>query len=271
MFDPEDAVADGTEGRVAIVSGASRGLGAAIATRLAEDGIRVAASARTVEPDERGLGSLADTVERIRAGGGEAVAIRCDLARPEDRERLVAETIERLGPVDILVNNAAVTYFAPFTDFPEKRWRLMFEVQVRAPYELAQLVVPGMRARGAGWILNISSRAGIHAPGPPYEAIHKQGFTVYGMVKAALDRFSTALAAELYDDGIAVNSLAPWNNVATPGAGTHDLVEGFALEGPEWVAEAALALCTGDPARLTGRVAYSQPLLAELQRRPKAP
>jgi len=94
------------------------------------------------------------------------------------------------------------------------------------------------------------------------------GFSTYGMVKAALDRFSTGLAAEVYDDGIAVNSLAPWDNVATPGASTHDLVDAFALEDISLMAEAALALCTGDPKTLTGRVAYSQPLLAELQRRP---
>ena len=177
-------------------------------------------------------------------------------------------TVERLGPVDILVNNAAITYLLPFTEFPEKRWRLMFEVQVRAPYELAQLVVPGMRDRKQGWILNITSRAGIHAQGPPY-ARAQAGFTVYGMVKAALDRFAARLAAELYDDGVAVNSLAPWDNVDTPGASAHDLIEGFAIEGPAWMAAAALALCTGDPSRLTGRVAYSQPLLAELQLRPK--
>jgi citronellol/citronellal dehydrogenase len=261
---------DSAEGKVAIVTGASRGLGAAIAARLAEAGIRVAASARTLEPDDRYSGSLVETVERIRSDGGEAVAIRCDLSRAEDRHNLVAETVARLGLVDILVNNAAVTFLLPFAEFPEKRWRLMFEVQVRAPYELAQLVVPGMRERKAGWILNISSRAGIHPAGPPYAPIDRQGFSVYGMVKAALDRFSTGLAAELYDDGIAVNSLAPWANVATPGTSVHDLIEGFPLEGPEWVAEAALALCTGDPVRLTGRVAYSQPLLAELQRRPKA-
>jgi citronellol/citronellal dehydrogenase len=256
-------------GKVAIVTGASRGIGAAIATRLAQEGMRVAASARTLDPDDRYPGSLTETVQRIRAGGGEAVAIQCDLSKQDDRRRLVAETVAHLGPADVLVNNAAVTFLLPFTEFPEKRWRLMFEVQVRAPYELAQLVVPAMRERKAGWILNITSRVGIHPPGPPFDPIYKQGFTVYGMVKAALDRFSTGLAAELYDDGIAVNSLAPWDNVATPGAGAHDLVEGFALEGPEWIAEAAVALCTADPARLTGRVAYSQPLLAELQLRPK--
>src|SRR5437660_8342161 len=110
----EGRVTDAT-GKVAIVTGASRGLGAAIAARLAEEGVRVAVSARTVEPDGRSSGSLAETVERIEADGGEAIAIGCDLSQTEDRRRLVAETVERLGPVDILVNNAALTYLLPFT------------------------------------------------------------------------------------------------------------------------------------------------------------
>ena len=262
-------MAGACEGRVAIVTGASRGIGAVIAARLAEEGARVAISARTVEPDPRYAGSLQETAERIRGAGGEALPVRADLSQPEDRAGLVAEVTTRLGPVDILVNNAAVTFFLPFADFPEKRYRLMFEVQVRAPFELAQLVVPGMRERGGGWIVNISSRAAIHAPGPPYPRVYTSGgFSVYGMCKAALDRFSTGLAAELYADRIAVSSLSPWDNVATPGAGAHDLVEGYPLEGPEVIAEAALALCSGDPATLTGRVAFSQPLLAELGRRP---
>jgi citronellol/citronellal dehydrogenase len=257
------------EGRVALVTGASRGLGAAIAERLALAGARVAVSARTLDPDPKYDGSLAETVARIQAKGGEAVAVKCDLSSSEDRHRMVAETVEKLGPIDILVNNAAVTFMYPVTQFPEKRFKLMVEVQMWAPYELAQLVLPSMRERGQGWILNITSRAGVHPPGPPYDPVHTLGFSAYGMVKAALDRFSTGLAAEMYDDNIAVNSLAPWDNVATPGASAHSLVDGFAMEGIEWMAEAALALCSGDPKRLTGRVVYSQPLLAELQRRPK--
>ena len=257
------------EGKVAVVTGASRGLGAAIAQRLAEEGARVVLSARTFAPDERSEGSLLETATAIRSAGGQAVAIRCDLSDAASRRALVEETVKQLGPIDILVNNAAVTFLLPFVDFPEKRFRLMFEVQVRAPYDLAQLVVPSMRARGAGWILNITSRAGVHPVGPPFDPVHLGGFTVYGMVKAALDRFSTALAAELYDDGIAVNALAPWDNVATPGAAAHDLVDGFPTEGPEWMAEAALVLCSTPPKQLTGRVAYSQPLLAELHRRPR--
>jgi len=104
----------------------------------------------------------------------------------------------------------------------------------------------------------------VHPEGPPFPAVHVAPWTTYGMVKAAIDRFSTSLAAELSPHGVAVNALAPWDNVATPGATAHDLVEGFPLESPDLMAEAALLLCTGDPAVLTGRVAYSQPLLAEL-------
>jgi NAD(P)-dependent dehydrogenase (short-subunit alcohol dehydrogenase family) len=256
------------EGKVAIVTGASRGIGEAIARRLAKEGARVAISARTLQPDPRFAGSLVETAEAIRAAGGEAVPIQCDISKADDRRRLVTETEARLGPVEILVNNAAVTFLLPYEDFSEKRFQLMVEVQLWAPYELGQLVVPGMKRRGEGWILNISSRAAIHPMGPPFDPIHKGGFSLYGTVKAGLNRMTTALAAELYDDGIAVNSLAPWDNVATPGAGHHDLVDGFKLEGPEYMAEAALALCSTPPKQVTGRVAYSQPLLEELGIRP---
>jgi NAD(P)-dependent dehydrogenase (short-subunit alcohol dehydrogenase family) len=260
---------DACTGKVAVVTGASRGIGEAIARRLAEEGARVALSARTLQPDDRNQGSLAETSDAIRAAGGEAVAIQCDLSKPEDRRNLIEEAQRQLGDIDILVNNAAATFLLPLESFPQKRFDLMVEVQLRAPYELAQLVLPRMRERGEGWILNITSRAANHAVGPPFEEIQKQGFTVYGMVKAGLDRLSNAMAAELYDDGIAVNALAPWDNVATPGAGHHELVDGFPLEGVEWMAEAALVLCSSPPKQLTGRVAYSQPLLAELKRRPQ--
>lgn len=262
-------MAGACEGKVAVVTGASRGIGEAIARRLAEEGARVVLSARTLEPDPRHPGSLVETAEAIQAAGGEAVAVQCDLSRSEDRHRLVAEAERQLGPVDILVNNAAVTFLLPLEQFSRKRFDLMVEVQLWAPYELAQLVVPGMKDNGEGWILNVTSRAATMAPGPPFDEVQTAGFTVYGLVKAGLDRFSNALAAELYDHGIAVNALAPWDNVATPGAGHHDLVEGFALEGVEWMAEAALVLCSAPPQQLTGRVAYSQPLLAELKLRPK--
>lgn len=257
--------------RVALVTGASRGIGAAIARRLASEGAVVACAARTLEPDERYEGTLQDTVAAISDAGGRARAFQADLSEPDDRYHLVADVTETLGSIDTLVNNAAVTFFLPIDSFPEKRFRLMIELQVWAPLQLSQLVIPGMRTAGGGWIVNISSRAAVNPVGPPFDAFYATfGSSVYGLCKAALERLTLGMAAELYDDGIAVNALAPWDNVRTPGAGAHDLVDDYRLEPEELIAEAALQLCSGERQRLTGRVAYSQPLLAELGVRPRA-
>ena len=256
-------------GRVAIVTGASRGIGVAVARRLAREGAAVAVTARTErQTDERFPGTIHETVDGIRHAGGRAVAVRADLTQATDRAELVRTVEKELGPIDILVNNAAVTFFEPVEGFRQRRYELMFEVQVRAPFELAQRVIPGMRERGAGWILNISSRAAIHPQGPPF-ARRARGGTVYGMCKAALERFTTGLAAELYDDGIAVNVLSPSRVVRTPGVEHHRLIppgKEHLAEGVEVMAEAALALVSGAPRERTGRVAYSQDLLAELGR-----
>ncbi len=254
------------DGKVAVVTGASRGIGAEIARRFAREGAAVAVAARTAETGTSPLpGTIAETAGQIRAAGGTAAAIRADLSRPEDRERLIAEASRQLGPPDILVSNAAVTYFTPVADFTARRFQLMFDVQVEGPFHLAQLVVPGMREKGRGWILNISSIAARHPAFPPTERA-RLGGTVYGMCKAALERFSTGLAAELYDDDIAVNALSPSRVVPTPGTIFHHLTtqDDPDSEPPAVMAEAALRLCSAEPKALTGRIAYSQELLAEL-------
>lgn len=253
------------DGKVAIVTGASRGIGADIARRFGEEGASVAVAARTARPDQSQFaGTIEEVAEEIRKGGSNAIAVPTNLGKPEERERLVAETEAKLGPVDILVSNAAVTFFVPVLDFEPKRYDLMFEVQVKAPFHLAQLVLPGMKERGSGWILNISSRAAIHPTLPPTQRSGRGG-TVYGMVKAALERFTTGLAAEVYDDNIAVNVLSP--NKVVPTAGTifhHLTTEGDPNSEPTSVmAEAALALCNVEPTSRTGRIAYSQDLLNE--------
>ncbi|HEY8081900.1 MAG TPA: SDR family NAD(P)-dependent oxidoreductase, partial [Acidimicrobiales bacterium] len=121
-------------GRVALVTGASRGIGAAIAERFAAEGAAVAVAARTVDATASPFaGTIHETVERIRAAGGTAVAIAADLSRPEDRERIAEEATAQLGDVDVLVNNAAVTYFLPISEFTAKRVQLMLRVQVEAP------------------------------------------------------------------------------------------------------------------------------------------
>ena len=123
-------------GQVALVTGASRGIGLAIAKRFAMEGAKVVVTARTVSADQHFLpGTISETVAQINEAGGEAIAVQADLGVSEDRHRLVAEAEAAFGGVDILVNNAAITYFIPVADFPEKRFRLMMDVQVWTPFE----------------------------------------------------------------------------------------------------------------------------------------
>ena len=254
------------EGKVALVTGSSRGLGKAIARRLAAEGATVALTARTLDPDPKYVGSLRETLRQIEGDGGTAIAVQADLSSSDDRVRLFDEVVARVGSPDILVNNAAVTFLRPLDEFPEKRVKLMLEMHVVAPLHLSQLALPAMRERRQGWILNLTSVAGMQPDGPPFSAFDTAaGFGVYGTVKAALQRLTGALAAELHADGIAVNAAAPSQPVATEGASTLDLAKED-TEDIDLIVETALVLCTCDPATTTGRVVHTQPFLRELGR-----
>jgi len=252
------------DGKVALVTGASRGLGKAIARRLAAEGAIVGLTARTMEPDPKYHGSLRQTLEEILETGGSAVAIQADLSKSEDRERLFAELVEGVGAPDILVNNAAVTFLRPLDEFPVRRAQLMIEMHLLAPMHLTQLAIPAMRERGRGWVLNVTSVGGDLPDGPPFSEFDRAaGFGVYGTVKAALNRLTKSFAAELYDDGIAVNAAAPSNPVATEGAGALDLAKND-TEDIELITQTALTLVTSDPNSMTGRIAHTQPFLREI-------
>jgi len=253
------------KGKVAIVTGASRGIGEAIALRYAQEGARVVVSARTIDDGDHVLaGGINDVVQRIVDAGGQAIAVRSDLAIKDHRENLVKEALTAFGSIDILVNNAAVTYFVQVKDFTDKHRNLMFEVQVNAPFHLSQLVLPAMQARGSGWILNVSSHAAIH----PAKDVAGRGGTVYGMCKAALERFTTGLASEVYNDGIGVNVISP-GLVATPGVVHHQLItEDTPVENitpVENMAEACLRLVHGDPQEFTGKITYAVDVMRDYE------
>jgi citronellol/citronellal dehydrogenase len=252
------------DGRTALVTGASRGIGQHIAERFAQQGAAVALVARTVAAgDSRLPGSLDEVVGRIKDSGGHAVAIAADLSDPDDVETIVARVEAELGPIDTLVNNAGVNFYGPALEVPAKRYALMFQIMVHTTFRLCQLAVPGMVERGRGWVVNITSKQARHPKGPPYPDWASDGCAPYGMCKAAIDRLSTGLAAEVHGTGVSVNALGTSALVMTPGvaAVSPHTPENTPVEPDDAMADAALALCTTPPGEVTGRIVYSMELL----------
>jgi NAD(P)-dependent dehydrogenase (short-subunit alcohol dehydrogenase family) len=255
-----------TDRRV-LVTGASRGIGAALATRFAAEAARVAIVARTLDRHDHLAGSLSETAARMEGVGGKVAVIVADLADGDDRQRIVPEAEAALGgPVEILVNNAAAAIYAPTSVYPLKRRRITFEVNVHAPLDLAQAVVPGMVERGEGWIVNVSSASAKLSEGPPFR---REGVAltlgIYGASKAALNRETNCLAAELHGTGVRINTIEPRAAVMSEGA--NELVGGMLgddqIESMESMVEATLALCDCGP-DFTGRVTVSTELIDEL-------
>jgi citronellol/citronellal dehydrogenase len=253
------------DGKTAIVTGASRGIGKAIAILFAKEGARVVCSARTIREGDHPLeGSLETTVAEIKQGRGEATAIACDVSAEESCANLILAAREQYGPCDVLVNNAALTYFIPVKDFEPRRWMRSFAVNVHGPFMMSRLVLQDMIARRRGAIVNISSGAAIGPGRGPYTEPPIRGGCCYGAEKAALERFTQGLAQEVYEFGVSVTCVSPSQVVATPGTVYHHLVRGPSDgEPPEYMARAVLILATEPLDKVTGRVTYSQALLKE--------
>jgi len=257
------------DGKVAIVTGASRGIGQVIAELFAAEGARVVCAARTLNEGDHALleGSLARTVGQIREAGGQAMAVAADVSTEPACLALVEQARVAYGPIDVLVNNAALSYFIPITEFPANRWMRAFAVDVHGPFMLSKEVLKDMIPRRAGAIVNVSSGAAIGPGRGPYADKTVRGGTMYGAVKAALERFTQGLAQEVAQyGGITVAAVSPSRVVPTPGTVFHKLVSGMddpRGEPPSMMARAVLLLATEPAERVNGRVTYSQQILKE--------
>jgi NAD(P)-dependent dehydrogenase (short-subunit alcohol dehydrogenase family) len=261
-----DGMSGACKGRVAVVTGASRGIGKAVATRLAAEGASIAICARPT-PGMDGF-TLDQAAAELAKIGPAVFALPFDLANPAtDRGTLIDAVEAELGPVDILVNNAAGGGYKPFLEWSDASIQRVLELNFWAPWHLAARVLPGMIERGAGWIVNVSSASAELPAGPPFPSTHPARFgTIYGGSKAFLDRWTASLAVEMQPAGIAVNTLAPQAAAATEVLVAYSSIADYLYEPLDTMAEAALALATADSGTLTGRITYSLELLAELDR-----
>jgi len=237
------------KGKVAIITGASRGLGRDFALDFAREGADVVVAART-ETEGKLPGTIYKTADEIRAIGGRALPIRCDVTSEESVSEMVQKALKEFGRIDILVNNAAVAWWPPITETPLKRFEIVLRVNLIGVFLCVKAVLPPMIKQRSGSIINISS----------YAANKRvRGFSgiSYGVSKAALERFTWGLAAELGQYNIAVNAIKPLKVIGTEGI--------LAQAGPnanksdwqtsELMVKACTLLAAQDAAGVTGIVA----------------
>ena len=273
-------------GKTAFITGASRGIGEAIARRFAAEGATVVITARSMEPGTGRFtenaaaeadpvpiaGSLKEVAARIEADGGKAVPIQCDVADPASRAKAVEQALTAVGQVDILVNNAAGGGYGQSWDkITNEHFDRLIETNIRGPLHLMQLLVPGMVARGRGWVVNIGSKTA-ELPTRPFNPFEKgSGVMLYGATKAMLNRMSAGIAAELDGTGVCVNEFGPFSIVWTPGTAMvgvekYRKLPGWVEEPVEGMAETALALASCDPNAVNGLTVYSTTYLQEIGR-----
>ncbi|HEY8490153.1 MAG TPA: SDR family oxidoreductase [Dehalococcoidia bacterium] len=236
------------DGKVAVVTGGSRGIGRAIAVGLAEAGAKVVAAARKAE-------DLAETVRQIQERGGEALAVETNIRDDAALESLISKTVERFGRLDILVNNAATNpVFGPIVNIDDRAWDVVMNTNVKAAFKLSKMAREQMIKHGGGSIINVSSTGGLRP---------SAGLGVYSVSKAALIMLTRVLAAEWGRDGIRVNCLAPgliktefsralWTNETILQRATSGSALGR-IGQPEEMAGAVVYLCSDAASFVTGQ------------------
>jgi len=233
-------------GQVAVVTGASRGIGRAIAVDFARAGADVVVAARSSEKAPSKLpGTIEDTAREVEAAGRRALAVPMDVTDEAQVQAMAQRALEEFGRVDILVNNAGISFPAPFSQTSLKRWDLVMAVNLRGPVTCTQAFLPRMLEQGGGRIINISSYL---------SEVLMPGMMSYSVSKIALETFTRALAAELQPKSIAVNALRIEMNIVTEGwQYLNPSIDYSNWEKPKAASEATLWLATRDPS-YTGQV-----------------
>ncbi len=240
--------------KVVLVTGASRGVGAACAVALARTGCKLVLAAKTMEPDPRLPGTLLDCAREVEAAGGDAHVVAFDARDSEACDRVVQESVERFGGLDILVNNAGAIHWGPVADWSVKRFDLVFGVNMRAAFAVSRAALPHLRARGGGHVLMMS---------PPIvmDALH--GKAPYLVSKWGMTALAMAIDAEEESHGISATALWPVTGIRT--AATENLGMGEAREWrtPAILADATVALLARDPRKSRFRAWLDEEVLAE--------
>ncbi len=255
------------DGKVALVAGASRGIGADIAKYLAAAGAKVAVAARTEEvKDPRLPGTIHSVTKEIQDQGGTAIPVVLNMRDPESIKAAVKRVVDEWGRLDILINNAAIFVPGDLETVQERHIDLSMEVNFRSYILTMREVVPHMRAAGGGHIINISSRGAIPLGPGPYteEQQNRSGDIFYGAEKIGLEHFSQRQAAMLQKDNISVNILSPEGGVRTPGnrmASNDRENPDLNFETADDMGKAAVWICEQPPQQFTGNVLFDKPLL----------
>ena len=247
------------KGKVAIVTGGSRGIGKSIAIGFAEQGADVAVAARTERvKDERLPGTIHETARSIEAVGRRALAVKCDVSDEESVNHMVGAVLETFGHIDILVNNAGVAFHHPVSETSLKRWELVLKVNITGAFICSKAVLPHMIRQGKGSIINISSLAANVRDGGRVPT-----GVAYGVAKAGIERFTWGLAAEVGRFNIAVNCLKPGKVVDTEGMRFWTSEEDRkGWTSPEKMVKCAIFLAAQDAGSVTGVVATDEELCA---------
>jgi citronellol/citronellal dehydrogenase len=256
-------------GKVAIVTGSSRGIGKAMAVGLAREGACVVIAARSERERPGAPGTIHATAAEVSAMGGKALAVRCNVREEESIYAMVREARDAFGRIDVLVNNAAVASYRPFLDATVKEWDLIMDIDLRASFICCKAVVPILMEQGGGSIINISSHAADHIFSSTLGADPAAGLALvgqaYGAAKAGLERFSWGLAAELGRYNIAVNVLKPVRPVLTEGFQAQRPDADFATWAtPEDMVKAVIYLAQQDAHGLSGAVVTAEEIVRRL-------